>query len=102
MTPLDRTITVSLGVCSHRVPVDASGNPEVFCRHKKGRRLAPPVPVSRRFANPQARRVSTKFWPLALVQLSWLVEIIRQLKLTGVWRINEVPWISTEVAPVMV
>lgn len=49
-----------------------------------------------------ARRVRTKFWPAALVQLSWLVETIRQLKLTGVWRISDVPWISTEVGPVMV
>jgi hypothetical protein len=32
----------------------------------------------------QVRRVSTKFWPLALVQLSWLVDTIRQLKLTAV------------------
>jgi hypothetical protein len=31
----------------------------------------------------QALRVRTKFWPVALVQLSWLVEIIRQLKLIG-------------------
>ena len=50
----------------------------------------------------QVRRVSTKFWPAALVQLSWLMEIIRQLKLTGVWRISDVPWISTDVGPVMV
>ena len=50
----------------------------------------------------QVRRVSTKFWPEALVQLSWLVETIRQLKLTGVWRISEVPLICTEVAPVIV
>lgn len=48
------------------------------------------------------RLVSTKFCPLALVQLSWLVETIKQLKLIGVWRISEVPWISTEVPPVMV
>ena len=59
-------------------------------------------PCQLKICSRQARRVSTKFWPLALVQLSWLVEIIRQLKLTGVWRISEVPWISTEVAPVMV
>lgn len=50
----------------------------------------------------QVRRVRTKFWPEALVQLSWLVETIRQLKLTGVWRISEVPLICTEVAPVIV
>lgn len=50
----------------------------------------------------QVRLVSTKFCPLALVQLSWLVETIRQLKLIGVWRISDVPWISTEVPPVMV
>lgn len=50
----------------------------------------------------QVRLVSTKFCPLALVQLSWLVETIKQLKLIGVWRISEVPWISTEVPPVMV
>ena len=50
----------------------------------------------------QVRLVSTKFWPLELVQLSWLVETIRQLKLTGVWRISEVPLIWTDVAPVMV
>jgi len=101
MPSLDRKITVSLGSCSHRVPADASTNRGDVCRHKKGRRLAPPscrIDV----CEPQARRVSTKFWPLALVQLSWLIETIRQLKLTGVWRISEVPWISTEVGPVMV
>jgi len=48
----------------------------------------------------QPRRVRTKFCPVALVQLSWLVETRRQLKLMPVWRISEVPVISTEVAPV--
>ena len=101
MPSLDWKITVSLGSCSHRVPADASTNQGDICRHKKDGGLRR-RPFSWIFASLQARRVSTKFWPLALVQLSWLVEIIRQLKLTGVWRISEVPWISTEVAPVMV
>ena len=50
---------------------------------------------------PQTLRVSTKFWPVALVQLSWLVETRRQLKLIVDCRISEVPWISTAVAPVI-
>ena len=46
----------------------------------------------------QARLFSTKFWPPDEVQLSWLVEISRQLKLIGCWRISDVPVICTDVA----
>ncbi len=72
-----------------------------LCRHKNERRPMAAVLKSNHLCV-QVRLVSTKFWPLELVQLSWLVEIIRQLKLTGVWRISEVPLIWTDVAPVMV
>ncbi len=62
----------------------------------------PPSPWGSEYSLAQVRRVSTKFWPLELVQLSWLVDTIRQLKLTAVWRISDVPLICTDVAPVMV
>jgi hypothetical protein len=46
------------------------------------------------------RRVRVNCWPAELVQLSWLAEISRQLKLIGDWRISDVPLIWTELAPV--
>lgn len=71
------------------------------CRHKNGDQAAA-VLCDWNVRQVQVRRVSTKFWPAELVQLSWLVDTIRQLKLTGVWRISEVPLICTDVAPVIV
>jgi len=50
----------------------------------------------------QERRVNTKFFPAASVQLSWLMDTNKQFVWIGVWRINEVPVISSDVAPVMV
>ena len=76
-----------------------SGN---LCRHKKDGGQPAAVFGEGECSLVQTRRVSTKFWPLELVQLSWLVETIRQLKLTAVWRISDVPLICTDVAPVIV
>ena len=94
LTPLlDWGITASFGPCSHRVPADASGNaaelrakPGAVQRkdggtgRRKGRR---PVAASDQLRSCwfRLRRVSTKCWPAELVQLSWLVETSRQLKL---------------------
>lgn len=72
-----------------------------LCRRKKDGGLKPPSFAKAGSLLAQVRRVSTKFCPLTLVQLSCEVEINKQLKLIGVWRISEVPWIWTEVPPVM-
>lgn len=71
-----------------------------LCRHKKTA-ASSRRPLQKHSVWAQVRRVSTKFCPLTLVQLSCEVEINKQLKLIGVWRISEVPWIWTEVPPVM-
>lgn len=76
-------------------------NPGYSPRQKKDGGRAAAVLAMRMSAKAQTRRVSTKFWPDEEVQFNWLVETSRQLKLTGVWRISEVPLISTEVAPVI-
>src|SRR3954452_22882945 len=64
--------------------------------------VSPALSDPRRGSSPalirQARRTSVKFWPELLVQFSCLVPAIVQLKLTGVWRMTEVPMICT-VAP---
>ena len=99
---LDWNITV--GVFRHvpiafRMTQAESGS---VCRHKKGGGHWPPPSTKPIRSEPQTRRVSTKFWPAELVQFSWLVDTIRQLKLTAVWRISDVPLICTDVAPVIV
>lgn len=90
----------------HRI---GGGKGRVFVRLKAGglpaqKRAAArwPPPLTKQMQAGQARRVSTKFWPDEEVQFNWLVDTSRQLKLTGVWRINDVPLISTEVGPVIV
>lgn len=74
----------------------------VSCRRKRphlGMRPLDGIPVvgACRAGLGQLRRVSTKFWPAWLVQLSWLIETRRQLNAIGDWRISDVPLISIEV-----
>lgn len=79
------------------LPAKCVAQTETAASRRCGRSIKDAGRLRRSASFDQLRRVSTKFWPAWLVQLSWLIETSRQLKAIGDWRISDVPLISIEV-----